>query len=93
MQSILKTSKTNGRLLRWELKFQEFSSTVQHIKGQNNMADGLSRQDNTELILLELKFQERIKRFAREIPYSLRAWVSRYDVLSPQGEIQLGKYD
>lgn len=37
------TTNTNGRLLRWGLILSEYSFDLQYIKGEENVADGLSR--------------------------------------------------
>ena len=37
------TQNTNSRLLRWALKLQEYKFKPEYIKGESNIADGLSR--------------------------------------------------
>lgn len=39
--------KEKSRIMRWALKLQDYSFKIQYIKGENNPADGLSRQINS----------------------------------------------
>lgn len=44
LEYLWSTKNQNSRLLRWSLKLQEYSFKPEYIKGDENIADGLSRQ-------------------------------------------------
>jgi hypothetical protein len=44
LQYMWSTTNPSSKLLRWSLKLQEYSFTPEYIKGEKNVADGLSRQ-------------------------------------------------
>lgn len=43
LEYLWSTQNTNGRLLRWALKLQEYDFMPTYIKGEHNIADGFSR--------------------------------------------------
>lgn len=42
------TKNTNGRLLRWSIILSEYTFDVEYIKGERNIADGLSRSHQNQ---------------------------------------------
>lgn len=44
LEFLMTAKHTTGRFLRWALKLQEYEFDIIHIKGEDNNADGLSRQ-------------------------------------------------
>lgn len=43
LSTLNKTENLSGRLMRWSLKIYDYDFDVEYIKGENNYADGLSR--------------------------------------------------
>lgn len=50
IQYLFETKNQKSRLTRWALKLQEYTFKIQYIKGEDNFADGLSRQGNLATI-------------------------------------------
>lgn len=48
LEFMWKTKNTNSRILRWALKLADYDFTIKYIKGEENIADGLSRCNRIE---------------------------------------------
>ncbi|MGL5690887.1 MAG: RNase H-like domain-containing protein, partial [Bacteroidales bacterium] len=48
----------NSRMLRWSLKIQDFKFQVKYIKGEDNYADGISRQPSLNPIKSSREFSQ-----------------------------------
>lgn len=61
LEYLTRGTELNSRLMRWALELQEYSYIPKYIKGENNPADGLSRQPNICLLDLQLTQNEKIQ--------------------------------
>lgn len=51
MQYLWEAKNPTSRMLRWALKLQGYSFTLEYVKGESNIADGLSRYVCTSNLL------------------------------------------